>query len=444
MPGWKRVTILWLPLGLVLILALQETWHRLLPAAGASPAPLLMAPVTMVEVTGEGRQYWPRWRGPSGQGLAVDSGYPDTWSEGENVLWKVKVPGKGNSSPVIWGDRIFLTMAYDNGGRRSILSFQREDGQQLWEAFAPKGSPEAAHAKNGYASGTPATDGERVYAYLGNHGLLAVDFNGKQVWHHDLGPMNPRHGAAGSPLLYRDRVIIYQDHRAPSGSFVAAFDKQTGKKLWWTERQEKTGWGSPVAVRVGHRDEIIVSSQKWVYAYDPDSGRELWRCAGNLVEVTPTPVVGHGLIFCSSGRAGPTLAIRPGGSGDVTGTHLVWQAPKGSPFIPSPLLYGDYLYLVNDTVGIATCYEAKTGKLMWQGRLAETRRELFTASPVGVDGKVFFTNDDGETFVLKAGPEFKLLGVNRLNERTLASPALVDGRWYFRTAAHLVCIGRPS
>ena len=444
MPGWKRVMILWLPLGLVLILALQETWHRLLPAAGASPAPLLMAPVAMVEVTGEGRQYWPRWRGPSGQGLAVDSGYPDAWSDRENVLWKVKVPGKGNSSPVIWGERIFLTTAYDNGGRRSILSFQREDGQQLWEAFAPKGSPERAHAKNGYASGTPATDGERVYAYLGNHGLLAVDFNGKQVWHHDLGPMDPFHGAAGSPLLYRDRVIIYQDHRAPSGSFVAAFDKRTGKKLWWTERQENTGWGSPVAVRVGDRDEIIVSSQKWVYAYDPDSGKELWRCAGNLDRVTPTPVVGHGLIFCSSGRAGPTLAIRPGGSGDVTGTHIAWQTPKGSPYIPSPLLYGDYLYIVNDMVGIATCYEAKTGKLMWQGRLAETRRESFSASPVGVDGKVFFTNDDGETFVLKAGLEFKLLGVNRLNERTLASPALVDGRWYFRTAAHLVCIVRPS
>ena len=244
-------------------------------------------------------------------------------------------------------------------GWLSILSFRRKDGRQLWEAFAPKGSPETAHAKNGYASGTPATDGERIYGYLGNHGLLAVDFNGKQVWHQDLGPMDPFHGAAGSPLLYLDRVIIYHVHRAPSGSFVAAFDKRTGKKLWWTERQEKIGWGSPVAVRVGDRDEIIVSSHKRVYAYDPDSGRELWRCEGNLVEVAPTPVVGHGLIFCSSGRAGPTLAIRPGGSGDVTGTHIAWQTPKGSPFIPSTPLCGDYLYLVNDMVGIATCYEAK-------------------------------------------------------------------------------------
>jgi len=275
--------------------------------------------------------------------------------------------------------------------------------------------------------------------------VLAVDFNGKQVWHQDLGLIDPLHGVAGSPLLYRDRVIIFQDHRAPSGSFVAAFDKRTGKKLWWTKRDVKgNGWGSPVAVRVGDHDEIIVSGEKWVNAYDPDSGRELWHCEGNTDAVAPTPVVGQGLVFCSSGRAGPTLAIRPGGSGDVTSTHLAWRTPKGSPYIPSPLLYGDYLYLVNDMTGIATCYAARTGKLIWQGRLTETRRESFSASPVGVDEKVFFTSDDGETFVLKAGPEFKLLRVNCLNEQTLASPALVDGRWYFRTSAYMICIGRPS
>ena len=233
-----------------------------------------------------------------------------------------------------------------------------------------------------------------------------------------------------------------QDHRGDSGSFIAAFDKRTGKELWRTEREERVGWGSPVAIRVGDRDEVIVSSYKRVYAYDPATGKELWRCGGNLVEVTPTPVVGHGLLFCSSGRAGPTLAIRPGGRGDVTETHVAWRTAKGSPFIPSPLVYGDYLYLVNDMVSIATCYEAKTGKLMWQGRMGEASRHSFSASPVAADGKVFFTNDTGETYVLKAGPEFQLLGVNRLNARTLASPAGVAGRWYFRTAKHLVCVGR--
>ncbi len=403
-----------------------------------------VAPVSMIEVSGEARKYWPRWRGPSGQGLVEGNGYPDAWSDQENVLWKVALPGGGNSSPVIWGDRIFLTTAYDNGERRSILCLRRSDGKLLWEAFAPDTTPERTNRKNGYASGTPSTDGERVYAYLGNHGLLAVDFNGRQIWHRSLGELNAYHGAACSPLLYRDRVILYQDQRRPAQSFVAAFDAQTGKTVWWTEREEQVGWGSPIAIRAGERDEIIVSSHRRVYAYDPKTGKELWRASGNLVEVTPTPVVGHGLIFCTSGRAGPTLAIRPGGNGDVTETHLAWQSAKGSPFIPSPLLYGEYLYIVNDMVSIATCLEAKTGKVMWQGRLGEAQRESFSASPVGVDGKLFFTNDQGETFVLAAGPEFNLLHVNRLNARTLASPALVDGRWYFRTDQHLICIGKPS
>jgi len=409
------------------------------PAGSAESAAI--SSVSMVELPTEARKYWPRWRGPSGQGLVEGNGYPDAWSDQENVLWKVALPGSGNSSPVIWGDRIFLTTAYDNGQRRSILCLRRSDGNLLWEAFAPDTTPERTNRKNGYASGTPSTDGERVYAYLGNHGLVAVDFSGRQVWHRSLGESNAYHGTACSPLLYRDRVVLYQDQRRPAQSFVAAFDAQTGKTVWWTEREEQVGWGSPIAIRAGERDEIIVSSHRRVYAYDPKTGKELWRASGNLVEVTPTPVVGHGLIFCTSGRAGPTLAIRPGGNGDVTETHLAWQSAKGSPFIPSPLLYGEHLYIVNDMVSVATCLEAKTGKVMWQGRLGEAQRESFSASPVGVDNKVFFTNDQGETFVLAAGPEFNLLRVNRLNARTLASPALVDGRWYFRTDQHLICIG---
>jgi outer membrane protein assembly factor BamB len=212
--------------------------------------------------------------------------------------------------------------------------------------------------------------------------------------------------------------------------------------LWKTPRQEGVGWGTPIAIRAGGRDEIIVSSQRAVRAYNPNTGRELWYAEGNTREVIPTPAVGHGLVFCPSGRAGPTLAIRPGGSGDVTGTHIAWQSPRGSPFVPSPLVYGDYLYLVNDMTSVATCLEAKSGKEVWQGRLGEVRREGFSASPVAVDGKVFFTNDEGETFVLAAGPKFELLHVNRLGEPTLATPALVDGIWYFRTASHLLAIGR--
>lgn len=399
--------------------------------------------VAMVVADGEARKYWSRWRGPSGQGLVDGSGYPDTWSDAENVLWRTPVAGRGHSSPIVWRDRIFLTTAYGDG-RVAVLSFRRSDGKMQWEAVAPDRTPEHLHQKNSHASATPSTDGRLVYASFGNKGLVAVDFNGKIVWHRSLGTIDNYHGTAGSPLLYKDRLIVYQDHRGGSagGAFVAAFRASTGEPLWRTERQATVGWGTPIAIRVGDHDEIIVSSQRRVVSYDPDTGRELWTCGGNLVEVIPTPVVGHGFVFCSSGRAGPTMAIRPGGSGDVSGTHVAWRSVKGSSFVPSALLYGDYLYMVNDMASVATCYEAATGKVMWQGRLGEERREGFSASPVGVAGRVYFTNDYGETFVLKAGPEFQLLRVNTLNARTLASPALVDGRWYFRTDRELIAIGR--
>ena len=394
----------------------------------------------MVADEGEAARYWPRWRGPSGQGLVTGSGYPDRWSATENVLWKTSIPGDGNSSPIVWRDRILITTAYEGGRRLSVLAFRRADGVRLWETFAPEGRRDGGtHFKNGHASATPATDGERVYVSFGTRGLLALDLNGKIVWQQDLGQMDAYHGTAGSPLLYKDRLILYQDQY--SGSFIAAFETRTGKQLWRTSRDASVGWGTPIAVRVGDHDEIIVNSQSRVTAYDPATGRELWRCGGTTYEVIPTPVVGYGMIFCSSGRAGPTLAIRPGGRGDVTRSHLAWSSPRGSPFVPSPILYGESLYMVNDMASIVTSLDARTGKLMWQGRLGVAQREGFSASPVAVDGKVFFTNDDGDTFVLCAGPTFEILHVNRLGEQILASPALVEGRWYFRTGSRLVAIG---
>jgi outer membrane protein assembly factor BamB len=382
---------------------------------------------------------WPRWRGPSGQGLAADSGYPDTWSDTQNVLWRTRVPGRGHSSPIIWGDRIFLTTAYSDG-RAAVVGFRRSDGRQLWEAVVPDRSPEHVHPKNSHASATATTDGTRIYASFGNKGVVAVDLDGRLVWHRSLGALQNYHGTAGSPLLYKDRLILFQDHAG--GAFVTALDAATGRPLWRTGRQTSVGWSTPIAIRAFDHDEIIVSSQGRVNAYDPETGRELWNAGGNLFEVIPTPVVGHGLVFCSSGRAGPTLAIKPGGRGDVTGTHVAWQTPRGSPFVPSPLLYGDHLYVVNDMASTAASFDATSGKLIWQGRLGVAAREGFSASPVGVDGKVFFTNDEGETFVVKAGSTFELMHVNRLNARVLASPALVDRTWYFRTDQELVAIGR--
>ena len=423
-----RVLLIVLP-AVVLLLSSQR-----LEGQQSAPA------VHMVGDTGEAAKYWARWRGPSGQGLVTGTGYPDSWSGTENVKWKVPVPGSGNSSPIVWGDRIFMTTAYDNGRRLSIVAFRRTDGVKVWETFAPEGrTPYGNHYKNGFASATPATDGQRIYASFGPRGLLAVDMNGKQVWFRDLGAMDAYHGTAGSPLLYKNRLILYQDQSR--NSFIAAFDTQTGKTMWTTPREASVGWGTPIAVHVVDHDEIIVNGQLRVQAYNPDTGAELWSCGGSTYEVIPTPVVGYGMVFCSSGRAGPTLAIRPGGKGDVTRSHLAWASQRGSPFVPSPILYGEHLYMINDMQSIVTSFEATSGKLMWQNRLGVARREGFSASPVAVDGKIFFTNDEGETFVLKAGPTFELLRTNKIGEGTLATPALVDGRRYIRTESNLFAIG---
>jgi len=389
---------------------------------------------------GEGGSYWPNWRGPSGQGVVEGSAYPDTWSDTENVLWKTPVPGIGHSSPIVWGNQIFLTTGYDGGTRMTLLSFDRGNGERRWETAVPFDSREHIHTKNSHASATPVTDGELVFASFGHQGMMAVDFDGNLVWHNKIEDLSNYHGSAGSPVLYEDEVIIYQDHGG--ASFVAAFDKRTGDVVWRTKRDAGVGWGTPIVIDTGERDELIVSSQSRVRAYDPATGEELWTVRGNLREVIPTPVVGHGLVFATSGRAGPTFAIRPGGEGDVTDSHVAWKTQRGSPFVPSPIVVGEYLFMINDMLSIVTNYEASTGRLVYQGRLGRSSREGFSASPVALDGKVFFTNDAGQTFVVEVGPEFILLHVNELNAQTLASPALVDGTWYFRTDSELIAIGK--
>jgi outer membrane protein assembly factor BamB len=435
-PGFHGSKVLWFQGSVVRALVV------LLLATAALVAGEAQGDVRMIDVTGPGASFWPRWRGPSGQGLVPNGSYVDRWSATSPVKWKVPLPGRANSSPIVWGNQIFVTNAQDSGRRLSMVALNRATGAKVWETFVPTSGAEWVHAKNGYASATPATDGERIYASFGRHGLVALDLNGKIVWHRKFGAINNYHGPAGSPILYKDRVFIYQDHEssAEQTAFVAAFDARTGRTLWETPRRERVGWGTPIVINTGTRDELVVSSQGRVAAYDPDSGRELWTVRGNTFEVIPTPVVGHGLVFCSSGRAGPTFAIRPGGSGDVSSTHVAWSAARGSPFVPSGIVVGDLLYLVNDMQSILTVYEAATGTLVHQNRLGVATREGFSASPVAVNGKLFFTNDEGQTFVVEAGRTFKLLHVNELGAQTLASPALVDGVWYWRTSEALVAI----
>jgi outer membrane protein assembly factor BamB len=399
--------------------------------------------VRTIPVTGEGASYWTRWRGPSGQGMVEGTGYVDTWSNTENVKWRVTVPGQGHSSPIIWKDHLFLTTSREGGAKVSMLAYSRRDGKLLWETTLPTEGVEHKYQKNSHASATATTDGERIYASFGTHGLAAFDFSGKILWHRKLGALNNYHGSAGSPVLYKDRLFLYQDHRgsATLRSFVAAFDVKTGDNIWWTDRTATTGWGTPAVITTGERDELIVSSQRTVNSYDPDTGAEFWTVRGNMMEVIPTPVAGHGFVFASSGRAGPTFAIRPGGTGDVTASHVAWSSPRGSPFVPSSLIHGDLLYQLNDMQSILTVFHAKTGELAYQDRLGVAMREGFSSSPVAVGNLIYFTNDDGQTFVVEAGPTFKLLRVNELDARVIASPALVDGTWYWRTDRELLAIG---
>jgi outer membrane protein assembly factor BamB len=376
--------------------------------------------------------------------VVAGAGYVDTWSDTQNVKWRIAVPGFGHSSPIIWKDHLFLTTSRDGGTKVSMLAYNRRDGKLLWETPVPtKGNVEHIYAKNSHATATATTDGERIYASFGTHGMAAFDFSGKLVWHRAFGELNNYHGSAGSPVLYKNRLFLFQDHQGSADlkSFVAAFDIKTGETLWWKDRVETTGWGTPVVISTGTRDELVVSSQRKVYAYNPDTGAELWSVRGNTFEVIPTPVVGHGFVFCSSGRAGPTFAIRPGGSGDVTTSHVAWTTPRGSPFVPSSLIHGDLLYQVNDMQSILTVFHAKTGELAYQERLGVAMREGFSASPVSVGNLLYFTNDDGQTFVIEAGPAYKLKHVNDLKARVIASPALVDGTWYWRTDKELLAIG---
>jgi outer membrane protein assembly factor BamB len=413
-------------------------------AAGSLSVISAPAPIALIAVDGEGASYWSRWRGPSGQGSVAETNYVDTWSDSTNMKWKTSLPGRGHSSPIVWKDHIFLTTARDGGAKVSMLAFRRSDGKLRWETNAPASGVERVYDKNSHASATPTTDGRLVYASFGTHGLAAFDFDGRLVWHRKLGDLSNYHGSAGSPVLYKDRLFLYQDHdgSATTRSFVAAIDARTGAVRWKKDRVESVGWGTPIVIHAGNRDELIVSSQRRVYAYDPDTGAELWTVRGNTFEVIPTPVVGHGLVFCSSGRAGPTFAIRPGGSGDVTDSHVAWSSPRGSPFVPSPIVHGDLLYLINDMQSILTALDARTGGVVYQERLGEAMREGFSSSPVAVGDKVFFTNDRGQTFVVQAGRTFKLLRVNELRAEVLASPALVGGTWYWRTDAALLAIGQ--
>lgn len=400
----------------------EESLHLDPPIRALMPAP------------GAERQ-WPQFRGPTGQGIAQSAEFPATWSDTEHIAWKTPIPGKGNSSPVIWDHRLFVTTASQEGEERSIICLDRTSGDILWQTNAP--APETSEKlywKNSFASSTPVVDGERVIVFFGNSGMLAVDFDGQQLWHVDLGTFPTMHGPGSAPVLYQDLVILIQDQHNADSVFVAV-NKRTGEIAWKKPRERQPCWSTPLVVRVGDHDELLFNGSNQVIGYDPATGEQLWRVNGSSIESVPSLVLGGGWIFSASGRNGPYIAIRPGGQGDITMTHVVWATKQGGAHVPSPVYYEGRLFAVND-VGIAACLDAKTGRTVWQERLAGR----FTTSPVLAGDVLIATNEDGTTYLLRAGDEFELLGENDLAETVYASPALLDGKLYFRSAEHVLCV----
>ncbi len=388
----------------------------------------------------DAEKQWPSFRGPTQQGIVPTGALLNGWE----TRWKTPLPGRGNSSPIVWDNAIFLTTegprpeAADAGPERYLLALDRTDGHVLWKHSAP--SPhevEKLYWKNTYASSTVVTDGERVIAFLGNSGLVCCDREGNRLWQTDLGLFPTMHGPGTTPVLYRDLVIVMQD-QTKGTSLCAAYDKRTGLQRWKNDRPNQAGWSNPVLLHIGDRDELIYNGANIVISYDPASGKELWRVNGSSEESIPMIVHGGGMLFSSSGRNGPIMAIRPGGHGDITASHIAWRNERGGPHVPSPAYVDGRLYIVNDT-GIATCLDATTGETVWQHRL----RGRFSMSPLILDKKLLVISEDGVATVFHAGKVFEAIDEHAFGETVLSTPAILDGRLYIRTAENMLCIGEP-
>ncbi|MGH9834850.1 MAG: PQQ-binding-like beta-propeller repeat protein [Blastocatellia bacterium] len=412
---------------------------------------------------------WPQFRGPQSTGVVEDPALPDKWSATENVAWKAAIPGLGWSSPIVWGDKIFVTSVisaaeieppkkglYFGGNRLDVPKDEHrwmvycvdwKTGKVLWESEAFRSAPKTArHLKNSYASETPVTDGERLYAYFGNVGLFCYDLQGKLVWKQMFEPHNTRFGwgTAASPVVYKDRLYIVNDN--DEKSFFAAYDKKTGKEVWKVEREVGTNWVTPYIWENKRRTEIIVPATKAVRSYDL-SGKALWEFKGMSSIVIPTPFSKFDLLYIASGYVGdqhrPVYAVRPGASGDISlkqgetsNEFIAWYLPQGGPYNPSPIIYGDYYYTLYDR-GFFTAHDAKTGKEIYDKQRIDPATGAFTSSPWAYNGKIFCLSEDGDTFVIQAGAEYKLLGKNSLDEMCMATPAMVRGSLIIRTASKL-------
>ena len=394
---------------------------------------------------------WPAWRGPHGDGRSADKAPPLKWSRTENVRWKTPLPGPGNSSPIVWKDRIFLTQALDKGRRRAVLCFDRADGKLLWQRETPYTEKESTHETNPYCSATPVTDGERVIASLGSAGLVCYDFAGKELWRKDVGKLEHIWGNASSPILYGDLAILWCG--PGERQFLLAVKKTTGETVWrHDEPGGKSGaagqkewlgsWCTPIVAHIGDHDELILGVPKKVKAFDPNTGKELWSCSGLGDLVYASPVCSaDGIVVAVSGFYGPALAVRAGGSGDVTATHRLWHHTQRHPQrIGSPVIVGGHAYLLNES-GLAQCFDVKTGEDLWK---KERVSGASWSSLVYAAGRLYVNTMKGDTLVLSASPKYELLARNSLGERMLSSIAVADDELFIRSYEHLWYIGRTK
>ena len=425
-------------------------------------------------------QNWPQFRGPGASGVVEGGTAAIKWDAQKslNTRWKVTIPGLAHSSPVVWGNKIFVTTAVSSAAKDEtryglygdvapvkddpkhvwkVYALDKNTGKILWERIAYEGLPKVKrHPKSTHSDSTPVTDGKYVVALFGSHGLYAYDLNGKLKWQQDLGILDSgwfydadyqwEHGS--SPIIYKNLVIIQAD--VQKDSFIAAYDLKTGKLVWKTPREEISSWGTPTVFEGKTRAELITNGSKAIRGYDPATGKELWRLTPNSEVTTPTPFAAHDLIFVTSGYAPiqPIYAIRPGANGDITlkdgkdsNASIAWSKQRGGPYMPTPVVYGDLLYTCSNQ-GILTAYNATTGERVYQERLGG-KGGAFTASPVASDGKIYLASEDGDVFVVKAGPKYELLATNSVGEVMMATPAISEGLIIVRGLNHLFAFGEP-
>ncbi|MDE2657478.1 MAG: PQQ-binding-like beta-propeller repeat protein [Verrucomicrobiota bacterium] len=400
---------------------------------------------------------WPGWRGPSGDGVSAGEGIPTKWSSTENIAWKIAVPGEGHSSPIVWGDKVFLTSSLTEKNKRILLCIDRLSGQTVWQRDVVQSPPETIHRLNSRASGTPATDGKQVYVTfmraegdeviapnVGSERLItpgkiivaAYDLDGNEKWKTNVGDFVSAHGFNTCPVLFEDLLILNGDH--DGDAYLVALDRQSGRQRWRTRRENKTrSYVTPIIREIDGITQMILSGSLCIASYDPRNGKRHWIVDGPTEQFVASMVYDGKYVFATGGYPERhTLAIRPGGKGNVTDTHIAWRTTRGAAYVPSPIISGRYLLMVADS-GIASCFEARTGKRHWMERLPGGH----SPSPVSADGLVYFVSDRGVTTIIRPSETFAVIAKNELGEPVSASPAISQGQIFLRTHQHLYCIG---